>query len=43
MISFEEVIDQLDEFTGPPSDGDYDSHTFLAMKAVYDLMVEACP
>lgn len=37
-MSFDEVIEVLDHYTAPPKDGDYDQHTLLAMRAVYDLV-----
>ena len=42
-MTFSEVMDELDYFTAPPKDGDYDRHIHDAMKAVYDLVTEACP
>lgn len=30
------ILAQLDQFTAPPHDGDYDAHTMKAMEAVYE-------
>lgn len=39
-IKFEDLLEdsEIDKFTAPPKDGDYDAHTLSAMKAVYNRM-----
>lgn len=37
-MTFENVLKILEDFTGPPVDGDHEQHTKDAMFAVYNLM-----
>ncbi len=38
MKTFKECMEELEHYTAPPKDGDYDQHTQNGMKAMYDLV-----